>query len=270
MNHTQRWRRGLLLFTLAACISVYLPAQSAPVFSIGDQTTQFGEIIDVDITVQDFSEILSTQFTMNWDTMMLRFVSIDNVALGLTVAENFGTMGVSQGLLTYFYYDEALAGSELPDQTALFTVALEVIASPEPGSNLETQVTFGNVPTLIEVVDTSFTPIVAEFVGGNITILGPTSVWSPTLTEEFSVAEALPNPFREETQVQFTLAHAGEVWWGLRDVQGRLVQHGRQAYGPGTHALKLVGDHLPAAGAYWLTLQHEQAVVSRRIVFLGQ
>jgi hypothetical protein len=260
----------LLLLTLVVFSPAFLSAQNTPSFTIEDQTSQFGEVLEVPVTVADFNMIVSTQFTLQWDPAHLRFVGIDDIALDLSLAANFGTMAVSQGYVTYFFEDVTLAGTNLPDEASLFTISLEVIAQPEPGESVITTINFSDTPTLLEVADTSFSAIPADFVGGEITILGPNSVREPNSRRSFAINMVQPNPFRDQVMVQFNMPEADQMDWTLSDAQGKLLRKGQAFFGEGNQQLVFKANEFPAAGTYLLRMQYDQEVRSMRLMYFGQ
>ncbi|MEZ4986835.1 MAG: hypothetical protein R2795_17655 [Saprospiraceae bacterium] len=59
----------LLLLTSAAF------AQTVPSFTIHDDIVIQGDIINLDVTVENFDQIISTTFNVSWDSMHLRYVA---------------------------------------------------------------------------------------------------------------------------------------------------------------------------------------------------
>ncbi len=129
---------------------------------IEDTNAQTGDQICLDVTVQDFIDIIGMQFTINYDPAILQFVSIENLNLVNLVNTNFGIPGdtnIEEGTITLAWTDESLAGVTLPDGTAIFQICFEVIGEES------TEITFGNSPTQIEITDSDEMSV--EFNGNN-------------------------------------------------------------------------------------------------------
>ncbi|MEZ4994093.1 MAG: cohesin domain-containing protein [Saprospiraceae bacterium] len=107
-----------------------------------------GTEICIDVTVQDFIDILGMQYTINYDPAVLEFKSVANTNLaGLTAGGNFGNP--SPGKITVFWFDQAVSGVTLADDTRIYTICFTVL------QDSPTTITLGDSPTAIEFTDTS-------------------------------------------------------------------------------------------------------------------
>lgn len=105
-----------------------------------------GTEICMDVTVQDFTDILGMQYTIEYDPAVLQFESIANTNLtGLTAGGNFGNP--SPGKITVFWFDQAVSGVTLPDDTRIYSVCFTILAETP------TSIALGNDPTAIEFSD---------------------------------------------------------------------------------------------------------------------
>jgi gliding motility-associated-like protein len=104
----------------------------------------------MDISVNDFNNIVSMQYSMSFDPNELEFQSIEvtgNLS-GLAVS-NFGTNDAPNGSLTVSWLDPNVAGITLADGTVIYQVCFKVLGSCGTLTNFE----FVNSPTVIEVTD---------------------------------------------------------------------------------------------------------------------
>lgn len=102
-----------------------------------------GTEICMDVTVQDFTDILGMQYTLNYDPAVLQFEAITNTNLaGLTAGGNFGNP--SPGDVTVFWFDQSVAGITLPDETRIFSICFTVL------QETPTSIALGDNPTAIE------------------------------------------------------------------------------------------------------------------------
>jgi len=110
-----------------------LPLAAQPVFSVRpvDTSVAVNGEVTLDITVGDFDDILSFQYSLNWDPNALEFVAIENVNdedfAGLS--NNIGTPGpdsqVPAGAITVSWFNpNVTSGVTVPDDTRLFTIRL--------------------------------------------------------------------------------------------------------------------------------------------------
>ncbi|MDX2359669.1 MAG: T9SS type A sorting domain-containing protein [Crocinitomicaceae bacterium] len=116
--------------------------------------TEYGctsdSIYTIDVTASNFANIVSYQGTVGWDTTLFAFDSISfyGPANVLLTAGNFGLPLVSQGVLTFSWYDGDLSGEYLNDSTILFSFVLNTTA--DFGC---TNITFESAPTPVEFID---------------------------------------------------------------------------------------------------------------------
>ncbi len=124
-----------------------------------------GDVVCVDVTAENFDNILSFQYSMNFDASLLEFVEIidpENID-GLEVGDN----GAAQGNLGFSWFDNDVEGITLPDGTLLYQVCFTVL-----GGNGVVPVSFSGMPTLIEVVDGNEDSVVFTSVNGGVNIGG--------------------------------------------------------------------------------------------------
>lgn len=112
----------------------------------GDISGTAGTEICMDVTVQDFTDILGMQYTINYDPAILQFESITNTNLtGLTAGGNFGNP--EPGKITVFWFDQAVSGVTLPDDTRIYSICFTILDESPSG------ITLGDSPTAIEFSD---------------------------------------------------------------------------------------------------------------------
>ena len=117
---------GLFVFILSFTT---LTAQDTPSVLIEDKMVVLGEMVEFDVLVTKFTDIIAASFSVEWDSTKLRYVGIENIALGLSTDDSFGLTSASGGKINYLYFDGSLLGNTLSDNTSLFTLKLEVIAA---------------------------------------------------------------------------------------------------------------------------------------------
>ena len=105
--------------------------------------------VDVEIRVEDFSNILSMQYSFNWDPSVLLFLNTNNhnTTLSGLGSGNFGDSDANLGRLTFAWIDPFLNGVSLPDGSVIYKIRFSVI-SP---LSLPTAVDISNIPLAIEI-----------------------------------------------------------------------------------------------------------------------
>ncbi len=133
--------------------------------AIENITADQGDQICLDVTVTNFTDILGLQYSINYDPAVLQFSSISNTNLAGLSPNSFGNP--TPGNITMSWSDPNAVGVSVADGTILYEVCFDVIGTGT------TNVTFGDTPTSIEVVNADLTTS-SEITqsGGTVTING--------------------------------------------------------------------------------------------------
>lgn len=244
--------------TLLLLVSI-LSAQETPSIYIQDQMADPGDFIELDVQVTEYADIISTAFTINWDSVNLRFVEVDNLAFDLSEDDNFNATEAGSGKLTFLYFDNSLMGNSLLNDEILFTLRLEVLG----GMGEETLVDFGG---LMEVVDLTEMDLQANFDGAVIT-MGMAVNTTAVNADNFN-AVVTPNPFSKNAQVQLMLEEGGTVIWSLLELNGQQITQGQKNLGSGEQSLTLDNTLFKHTGTYLLKLQLDDKVITKRLMYV--
>ncbi|MBX2927398.1 MAG: BspA family leucine-rich repeat surface protein [Saprospiraceae bacterium] len=133
-----------------------------------------GQQVCLNVTAQNFTNIVAMQFTINYNPAMLEFVSVGNFNLQGLAASNFGFPGgTNSGVIGFSWADPDLGGETLANGATVFQLCFTALVGT--GS---TQVTFGNTPTPIEIVNAAQQSVPFNSVPGTVTF-GPVSCTHP-------------------------------------------------------------------------------------------
>ncbi len=213
-------------------------------------TVMTGETVVVPITVENFVDILTFQFSLHYDSLVLRFVEAGDFSLPYLGTANLGTPpNLPEGTITVAWYDEEIQARTLEDGDTLFTITFEVIGSPGTMS----PVFFSGFPTSVEISTISGVAMSFNLVGGGIYVfqeVGTHSVANPL----FRFHPLSPNPMRTESYLTFELQKSSYVQWRVVDATGRIVYQ-EESYLPfGKHHISLHRDKFPSPGTYMIEL----------------
>jgi len=137
-------------------------------FRLANVTARPGDSIKAAITVAAFQNVTSIQFTMKWDPTVLQFVGVSDFALRGLQTNNFGTVFVNSGELTFSWDDPQGSGVTTADGTAIFAANFRA-SGPTAMSSLA----LVDSPTPREVtVDAALGTFVSQ--NGAVIILPPT------------------------------------------------------------------------------------------------
>lgn len=123
-----------------------------------------GTVVVVPIRGSGFDSIISIQGTIGWDSSKLDFQGVQMMGLPSMSNANFGMSYINQGRLTFSWNEQNLTPITVADSTVLFAVAF-LVTGPQ---GADVPVNIIGAPTLLEVVDWSYTPIGFSVRSGNV------------------------------------------------------------------------------------------------------
>ncbi len=132
--------------------TIPLPTCSAPdsvTIKIEDASTTCGDEFCVDIKVRDFYEILTMQASIAYDPYILQFNRIQQLNLSHLSMGSFNTSNV--GSIEFAWFDNAASGVSVPDETSIFQLCFDVIAT----NTTSTTLTWNDSPLVREVTNAS-------------------------------------------------------------------------------------------------------------------
>lgn len=126
-------------------------------------------------TALNFETVAGVQFTVNWDTALYQFTSVDqfNLPIGVNIG-NFGVDSVGVGFITFAWTSADLNGSTIVDGDTLFVLNFDLV------SNASSSITFGDDPTVRVAFDGgTFDQIAMVTLDGLVTVVDDVP---PTIT----------------------------------------------------------------------------------------
>jgi gliding motility-associated-like protein len=140
----------LLWFTLVTALSFSL---AQPTFNISNTTGDPGGVVSVDFNVDDFTDILGMQFSINWDPGVLKYKSLVNVTNGIRDfgpdAFNTDPKFTDDGAIIVTWFDNSAEVNSVANGTTIFTIEFDIVG----GSGSSTVITISDSPRQIEVID---------------------------------------------------------------------------------------------------------------------
>lgn len=118
-----------------------------PTFILEQEKTGPGGSVRICLSVKDFTNIISAQFTISWDSTVLAYAKVDNISLPGTDASNFNEDNSASGQLPFVWFNLNGEGTSLEDGTTIF--CLYFVAIGELGDS--SLIDFTNSPTPIEI-----------------------------------------------------------------------------------------------------------------------
>lgn len=153
MLRTPTFKQAMQRHVLAISLALCLPFLAKADLGITLQMNQVGDQVTADALVYNFSEILSMQFTITWDTSELEFVSVGDFNLQELSPANFGLPSniiAGNGHLTISWSDPIVEGISFPDCGSIFRITFHSVNGQVPPLYIS------NDPTPVEVVNSNF------------------------------------------------------------------------------------------------------------------
>lgn len=214
-----------------------------------DQVFAAGETLTVDVTAENFMEIVGYQFTLNFDDNKLRFVGALPGELPQLTAANFGHALLDRGALTTSWHD--FQPVSLPEGAVLFRL---VFAGRQNG-NLGEALHLTSDFTKAEAYQNDGERLDVEL------DFAPSAVQRPP-----STVSVIPNPFTTSTTIVFVLETAQPAELTIFGTSGRVVVQRRSVFAEGAAQFQLSAEELPGAGTYFYRLKTEEGVMTGKIL----
>jgi len=133
-----------------------------------DESAASGTNICVDVSVQNFNNILSMQYSMHFNPAIMTFSGVQGLNLPGLVASNIGSNNAASGDLTFSWLDPNVTGVTVPNNTVIYQVCFDVIGT----SGQVSAFSFDGTPTTIEVIDGNSDPVNMVPTNGSVTVSG--------------------------------------------------------------------------------------------------
>jgi len=222
-------------------------------FELNDQTFKAGETVVVTFNANNFTEVLGYQFELLFEKETIDYQSFNKGALTSLSEHNLGLTQVDIGKLRTSW-DEA-TGVTLMNGEALFSLQFkakkagrlsEVLRlsnrfAPEVYSNLE------------EIYDLEL-----NFKQQSI---------NATAVE---LLQNQPNPFIEQTTIQFALPSPQQATLTIYDVNGKTIKQYADDYAKGTHSITIEKSDLPAVGLMYYSLETISDKIVKKMILLDK
>ncbi|MEZ4909479.1 MAG: T9SS type A sorting domain-containing protein [Saprospiraceae bacterium] len=212
--------------------------------NIGSATPIGGQNFEISITVKQFNDITSGQFSVNWNTAFASFLSIKdlNTTLNLTT-DNFNSTITVDGKLGFIW--DSPTPVNLPDNAVLFT--LQFLAKGNGTSTVN--ITSDPVEQYFENSDKESLHIILS--NGSITV--------PTM-EYYEDIRIYPNPTTDVLSITSSTHQIHKV--RFIDMRGQLVKTVHDPTNAPIHLSEL------SSGVYTLHVSTDDKTIIRKIILL--
>lgn len=217
------------------------------------------------------------QYVIRWNPAVLRYLTIDSFQLPNLSLNNFNTQrALDSGIVKLLWEGPSFfPGISRPDNATIFRLRFNVIG-PDTSS---TAVRFTEITNTFPFLDFEVLKVISP--DSTIGMLneqqcklknGFVAVGFTVDTKEPQDPDALqltlaPNPFSENTQVEFYIAQTADVQAIVTDVSGRILfQKDMPQLPSGKHGININKAIFPAKGAYFLTIRTGSQSSTRTLI----
>ncbi len=211
-----------------------------------------GELIEIPLLIENSTEVIGLQFTLDFDADQLLFQGIDSGVIDLS-QDNFALLNKEEGKITFSYSQiEAL---QLVEKDILFKVYFE----SKNNINVEDVIDINSSITSAQSYDANDEIKRIDFI-----------VKSPVQHSEnkFQLFQNEPNPFELSTSISFFNPIRQEVKLTVMDANGRLMYKQEKEFDSGMNKFVLDADDLESSGLLLYRLQTASSSITRKMIMV--
>jgi hypothetical protein len=222
-------------------------------FNVEDVSMTAGNEYTVSFRAADIANVLGYQFTLNFIPEVVDFIGFEAGALKVT-EEHFGFTMLKDGMITTSWNTSAPLTIDAND--VLFTMTFRAKASGKLSEVLSANSRF----TAAEAISLEGAEIGLELVfnTANGSIAAGT----------YELYQNVPNPFANETMINFSLPEAMDAVMTVFDVSGKVVKQINGSYAKGLNGVRISKEELPAAGVLYYQLEAGSFKATKKMIII--
>jgi hypothetical protein len=219
---------------------------------IEDRNVTAGEIIEVPVTVSNYTDLSGYQFTLQCDPVYAQFRGVTLPKGSFLSSEWFGTTRLNEGLITTLWHEPA--SRSLTDGEILFSVQVEVRRN-------------GQLSAILGLADSALAP---EAYRGDEARIVPVYLGEGAAASrpEFAVYQNIPNPFADGTLIPVQLPERAEVALEVYTADGALVLRKTEQIDAGYHEFFVNSHELNNGGVYYYIIATDKYRATRKMILL--
>jgi large repetitive protein len=212
-----------------------------------EQNFKAGESLTVALTSAELASVQGYQFTLNFDPKQLQLENLDYRSIK---AENLGVFA-PEGNITLSWYENGV------QRAAEQTLLILHFKAKTAGS-------------LSEVLRLNSRRTPAEAYTHTDEVIGVQLDWGNTriIPVEALLQQNTPNPFKDETMIEFSLPEATQATLSIRDVAGRLLWSNSSLFAKGNNRINVKAEALQGNGVLYYTLDAAGFTATRKMIIL--
>ena len=218
-----------------------------------------GNQVTYDLSADNFTDMIAAQFSIRYDTSLMKFDSIVNSVL--PGWDNLSYYESEPGAIVIVWFELGVQGVTFPNGTVLFQLQFEskdgsfggVCFSQEPVES-EFLTTHGEVNSFFIVDDCHDEPFEV--------IINPTSTIDLAIDYGMTISS-----FIRDQNISFTLDERQEIGFKVYSLNGSQVANfSKSTYAGGNHSITLKSSLVP--GVFLLVVEIEEAKIAVKLISL--
>jgi hypothetical protein len=221
-------------------------------FVMDDQSLQKGLTYKLAVKAKDFTNTIGYQYTMNFNSDALEFVSADGADLSGISEENFGLTHLDEGMITSSWNGPV---TTITDGTTLFVLTFKAKSDIHLSKAL--QITSDLTPAEAYNKDAEMMDLQMQFTNEKGLVSAP-----------FELLQNIPNPFNEFTNIGFNLATDEYAQLVITDMAGKVVKMVDGEFSKGLNQVKISKSEIGSSGIYYYQLNTAEASQTKKMIII--
>jgi hypothetical protein len=254
--------------------AISLPAQGACFYFPFLNNVASGSNKALSLGVVNLDSVVAMQFVIRWDPAVLKYLTIDQINFSDLAFSDFNVSRALDSGIVRLQWEgvNESPGASAPDSSAIFRIRFQVVGPDTSSTPVKITEILDFPATYFEVVkvraDNSNVAYEIDDCAptNGFVAVGYTVDAGEAAADKIPLSVA-PNPFSEQTQLQFELEETADVSLLVTDALGRII-HKKQvpALPPGQHGMVIEKGYIGSPGVYSLLLRAGRKTAIRTLV----
>jgi len=217
-------------------------------FFSDNKVVKAGEQVSIPIYADDYNLISGWQTGMTYDISQVQVLDIIPGTLDISEGKN-ANISNGQGLISLSYNAEIESESYDVGQ-----VLFEIVVMADIDIHCNDLFKVSSNSTKAEAYDANYSVIGID--------------WKTNIIEQANIVSATPNPWVDNTTIEFEINHDGDAIWEFYNIDGQLLYHFDASYTEGSHTIIMERSKIDATGIIYVKLITESGISEYKMVVL--
>ena len=208
-----------------------------------------GTTIEVPFIAKDFDGVIGYQFTLDLNSDILEYASVDAGVLNIS-ENNLGLTQSYEGLITMSWND--IKAPAVKEGDVLFTLTFRAKTNGQLADNMSINSTITS----------------AEAYNNNLDITDLSLEFTEKLGSEIVLMQNRPNPFTESTIISFVLPEDGNATLTVFDISGKMLKKVNGNFVAGKNSIELRSEELQTTGVLYYQLESGSFRATKKMILL--